>query len=170
MSRFYGRVKTFFLDRKEGYIVELGEVGSLSQDNVVTDRDVYFRASQLRVTDPRSIVCKATTGDIVEYERQTDDRGRHRAYDITGLHETRLPCEEGLVVFKRWHDIHREALRREGQRAINQYLHQRQPQKRNRRRDSRPSYNREDDRRDHYDSRSPSPAFSSQSPRAVSED
>jgi len=135
-NRFHGRVKAFFMDRNSGYITELGETNTTSTENVVTDRDVYFRISDMRVLDPRAILRKAVTGEILEYERQTDSQGRHRAYDITNLYETPLICEEGLVVFKRYHDIQREALRREGQRAINGYLAKnsgdRGPSKRNR--------------------------------------
>ena len=121
MPRFHGRVKTFFQDRNSGFIVELGETDA-GDANVVTDRDVFFRTSDMRVANPHTILRKACTGDILEYERETDDQGRHRARDITNLYQTPLPCEEGLIVFKRYTDIHKEALRREGQRAINQYL------------------------------------------------
>jgi hypothetical protein len=122
MPRFHGRVKTFFQDRNSGYITELGETGTGDQTNVVTDRDVYFRASDMRVADPRAILRKSCTGHIVEYERESDEQGRYRGRDITNLYETALPCEEGLVIFKRYVDINREALRREGQRAIERYL------------------------------------------------
>lgn len=134
MPRFHGRVKTFFMDRGHGFITELAETGSLEDTNVVTTCDVYFDARDLRVANPRSILRKATTGDIVEYERVgPDDRGRYQAKDITGLYQTRLPCEEGLVVFKRWYDIQREALRREGSRAVHNYLAgNMRPQKRGR--------------------------------------
>lgn len=122
MPRFHGRVKTFFQDRNAGYITELGETGTGSQDNVMTDRDVYFRPSDMRVADPRAILRKSCTGHILEYDRETDEQGRHRARDITNLYETALPCEEGLVIFKRYYDINREALRREGKRAVDNYL------------------------------------------------
>ena len=133
MPRFFGRVKTYFLNRNEGFIVELGECDSLTKENVVSERDIYFRASDLRVADRRSILAKSTTGDIVEYERLgPDDQGRYQAIDVTGLCETRLPCEEGLIIFKRYHDIQREALRREGNRAIDQFIAGELPRKRGR--------------------------------------
>ena len=120
MPRFHGYVKTFFTDRNIGYITELGETGSLSKDNLV-DRDVFFKAIDLKVSNPTSMIRKTCTGHIVEYERQTDERGRHRAFQITNLYETPLPCESGLVIFKRYIDLHRETLRQEGHRAVQNY-------------------------------------------------
>lgn len=122
MPRFHGRVKTFFLNEGFGHIVELGETESGSFDNIVSDRDVYFRVSDMSLADPGAIVPKATTGEILEYERTTDDQGRHRAHNITGLYQTALQCQEGLLVFKRYSDMHREVLRREGERAVDEYV------------------------------------------------
>lgn len=119
--RFHGRVKMFFQNENYGYITELGETGTTSVADIVSDRDVYFRASDLRVANPHAVLRKSCTGHILEYERETDEQGRHRAYDITNLYETALPCEEGVVVFKRYYDINREALRREGARLINEH-------------------------------------------------
>jgi hypothetical protein len=122
MPRFHGRVKTFFINQGYGHLVELGETGRGTRDNVINDRDVYFHVTDMSLADPSVIVPKATTGDIVEYERVTDEKGRHQATNITGLYGTRLACEEGLIVFKRYSDLHREMLRREGERAVSEYV------------------------------------------------
>jgi uncharacterized membrane protein YgcG len=143
----------FFQNQGYGYITELGETGTMSTHDVVDDRDVYFRASDLRVRDPHAVLRKSCTGHIVEYERETDDQGRHRAFDITNLYQTALPCEEGVVVFKRYYDINREILKREGARLVDGYImsqaqaHNQAPQKRNRRHSRKPQADYRDDGR-----------------------
>ncbi len=132
MARFHGCVKMYFMKEGHGFITELGETGSLDKDNVVTERDIYFRARDLELADS-TVLAKATSGEILEYERVMDDQGRYRAYNITGLYGTPVQCSHGLIVFKRYADVHREALRREGTRAIEQYLsNQSAPRKRGR--------------------------------------
>lgn len=121
MPRFYGMVQTYFQRQRHGFIEEIGEVGSLSKDNVVTDRNVYFRTSDFQVADSL-VFRKATSGDIVEYSRKTDDRGRHRAYDITGLSGKPLPCELGITSFKRYIDIHRATLQHETRNLVNRTI------------------------------------------------
>ena len=120
-SRFHGRVKAFFLIATLDTLPSWARLARAAQTMLLP---TAMSISELATcgTDPRAIMRKAVTGEILEYERRTDEQGRHRAYDITNLYETPLICEEGLVVFKRYYDINREALRREGQRAINDYL------------------------------------------------
>lgn len=134
MPRFYGRVKTFFIEQRYGFIVELGESGTQDESNLVLDREIYFQAKDLNVANPAIVLRKATSGEIVEYERADTDRGP-QAFNLTGLCRTPLQCEEGLVVFKRYQDIQREALRREGNRMVDRHAQRaprRQPPKRSR--------------------------------------
>lgn len=115
-QRFYGRVKLFWPHKNCGYIVELGECGTNSTRDLVEAGDVYFRTDDFSIKEEngRFIARKSTVGEIVEYERVTDEQGRHRAFVITGLMGTKLQCEEGVLTFKTYEAVHKDYLYQQG--------------------------------------------------------
>lgn len=118
--RFVGRVKFFRPNRNEGFITELAECGTNETTNVLSGRDVYFRVSEFSNTS-HGVLLKSSTGEILEYERRTDDKGRHRAFNITGFMGTRLQCQEGILTFRTYEAAQKDYLRREALRARDFY-------------------------------------------------
>jgi hypothetical protein len=105
--RHYGRVLYYDSRPQEryGFIEELGSWG---HDPLVAER-VYFNMSFVREHSGTNVGCpliKFCPGDIVEYTRtdcEHNDELSYRAYDVTGLHEGKLPCHYGVVTFTPYH-------------------------------------------------------------------
>lgn len=86
-----------------GFIRELGNWNN--NPDIVIDR-VYFHVTHIRnrvTPNGFPIFGSFCPGDCVEYVRNIrydkDGNPSYRAVDITGIYETGLPCEHGIVTF-----------------------------------------------------------------------
>lgn len=114
IGRFIGVVNTFFMQGEFGFIFPLLRYNKYNNAVPVhrrhTQTEAFVHASDIQST---GMLVKLCSGQVVEYDLYiNNDKQKVVAKNVSGVQKSNLPCDLGVLSFKRYQDIDREHNRR----------------------------------------------------------